>query len=249
MWYKKWWVWILIIISVGILIGIPFVINYAYLKGSPDGTVNTAFYPSDMILFYGSILTLIGTMLLSALALWQNKQIFEKNEKLQNRIVAIDKYPLFVVEDMEIEFYNEDLTDSKKAKEIERGFNGKMAFWRYTSLNKEKNARFLFHMKNIGNHAAVNISLTDGRSKIKGSNVLSSVQNITDKHDKRYIASGDSGITVFTLECAKLSKPTCLYMEFYNPFGSKYSQKITISSVRPDNKLITLDFDLALNID
>lgn|GEM_PF-2899785 len=79
-WHKNIFVWISIsVIAVGIAIAIPFFINYAYLKGTPDDTVNTAFGASDMISLYGSIVTSIATIIAVVLTIiftakWQKEQ-------------------------------------------------------------------------------------------------------------------------------------------------------------------------------
>lgn len=72
--------YIFIILILVILAIIPFSINYAYLKGETDVIFNTVFSASDVLLFYGSILTFLGTVSLGALALWQNNKIYnDKN--------------------------------------------------------------------------------------------------------------------------------------------------------------------------
>ena len=63
------------------LLSIPFIINYAYLIGTVDGSVNTVYSASDLILFYGSFLAFLGTVSLGTLALWQNKIANKQNEK------------------------------------------------------------------------------------------------------------------------------------------------------------------------
>ena len=80
-WYKKWGIWLLGAFVTLCLLSIPFIINGAYLNGTGDGSVNTVFSASDLILFYGSFLAFLGTVALGALALWQNKIANKQNEK------------------------------------------------------------------------------------------------------------------------------------------------------------------------
>ncbi len=82
--YTRWWFWTIIILM---LIAIPFIINYAYLKGTPDGQPNTAFSASDMILFYGSFLAFIGTITLGFVAYKQN----ERANDISSRILKIEE--------------------------------------------------------------------------------------------------------------------------------------------------------------
>lgn len=55
-WYKKLWSWVIAGISLIIMISTPFIINWAYLKGAENDTINTAFSASDMLALYGSVI-------------------------------------------------------------------------------------------------------------------------------------------------------------------------------------------------
>ena len=78
------WGFILILFVISILVAVPVIINIVYLIGH-SGEKNTSFSASDMILFYGSFLTFIGTASLGALALYQNYN-FDKINRTQNRL-------------------------------------------------------------------------------------------------------------------------------------------------------------------
>lgn len=80
-WHKKWWIWLIGVILIILLVAIPFIINCAYMKGLTLESPNTAFSASDLLSFYGTVLTFAGTVALSALALWQNKQIALKSQE------------------------------------------------------------------------------------------------------------------------------------------------------------------------
>lgn len=80
-WHKKWWICPIGVILIILLIAIPFIINCAYMKGLTLENPNTAFSASDLLSFYGTVLTFAGTVALSALALWQNKQIALKSQE------------------------------------------------------------------------------------------------------------------------------------------------------------------------
>lgn len=81
-WFKKWWVWVIIIILLTSLIGTPFIINFAYMKGLTLKEPNTAFSASDLLSFYGAILSLIGTIVLGIITIIQNNRVTEMNKKL-----------------------------------------------------------------------------------------------------------------------------------------------------------------------
>ncbi|MEL7603433.1 MAG: hypothetical protein AAGU77_09790, partial [Bacillota bacterium] len=89
-WYKKWWVWLLGILVLGILIYIPFHINNIYYA------INQAsFTASDMLQFYGSILAFLGTIFLGALALWQNNRLSKTNQALA--MLQLEEYTPYLV--------------------------------------------------------------------------------------------------------------------------------------------------------
>lgn len=73
---KYWWILLLIII---ILIAIPFIINESYKANKGYETLWGA---KEVLAFYGSMLTFLGTCFLGALALWQNRKANETNQNL-----------------------------------------------------------------------------------------------------------------------------------------------------------------------
>ena len=77
-WYKKRWVWIVITI---IAVAIPFIINQLYMWGLDLKEPNTAYSASDLLSFYGSFLSLIGTVVLGYVAICQNRRITDLNER------------------------------------------------------------------------------------------------------------------------------------------------------------------------
>lgn len=83
-WHKKWWVRLLSVILIAGLIATPFVINYAYMKGLALNEPNTAFSASDLLSFYGAILTFLGTTFLGLVAYRQNETHNQKQIELDN---------------------------------------------------------------------------------------------------------------------------------------------------------------------
>ncbi|KXL53689.1 hypothetical protein CLNEO_09150 [Anaerotignum neopropionicum] len=81
-WYKKWWIVVVIGIMLANMIAVPFIINWAYMAGKDLKEANTAYSASDLIIFYGSFLSFLGTVALGALALWQNKKANDTNEMI-----------------------------------------------------------------------------------------------------------------------------------------------------------------------
>lgn len=83
-WKKKWWVWAIGIILTTGLIAVPFFINYVYMIGLTLTKPNTAFSASDLLSFYGAILTFLGTMFLGLVAYKQNEIHNQKQIEIDN---------------------------------------------------------------------------------------------------------------------------------------------------------------------
>ena len=79
---------------IGILLStlsIPFLINELYKLGSETGKgYYTLWEAKDVLSFYGSFLSFIGTMALGGLALWQNKKFKHENDTAQLRMEEIN---------------------------------------------------------------------------------------------------------------------------------------------------------------
>lgn len=162
--------------------------------------------------------------------------------------MATEKYALFDFEELEAEFYSSNNTSIKNALKIKSGFNGNKAIWEFTSykimgLDKLK---LQFKIKNIGNVPATNLFVADKNGKkINESNVLYSAD---DKNDKKYIPCNDIGILIINCDILSLKKRQEYYLRFTSPFGSQYTQKIIISALGPEEKLISIDTQCQLNI-
>lgn len=71
--------WIIIILLAG---SIPLIINYLYMLGSDLQEPNTAFSASDLLSFYGAVLTFLGTTFLGLVAYQQNEAHNQKQLEL-----------------------------------------------------------------------------------------------------------------------------------------------------------------------
>lgn len=74
---SKWWFYLLLLI---VTLAIPFAINELY---KVDGGYITQWGAADVLSFYGSYLTFIGTVVLGIVAIYQNKKAHQLNEQLQ----------------------------------------------------------------------------------------------------------------------------------------------------------------------
>ena len=80
-WMKKHPIIVALLSVTSFLIVIPLAINCAYMWGRSLLEPNTAFSANDLLIFYGTVLTFVGTVLLGGLALFQNHRfrIIQKN--------------------------------------------------------------------------------------------------------------------------------------------------------------------------
>lgn len=104
-------------------------------------------------------------------------------------------------------------------------------------------------IENIGDYPAVKLMVADkNRKKIENSNITHSRDGV---NDSKHILEGDSGYMIMNIKLQELYDKRSLkyYLKFENPFGSLYSQEITIESNHTNNKLIQIDAQIILEIE
>lgn len=194
----------------------------------------------------GEILTYASTVSLGLLALWQNQKIQEEQNKKETYNLAVNKYALFDFKDLNVEFYNsKDHNVKRQGNIFEKGFNGSKAVWKFSSLEYSgiDTMKLCFSIKNIGNVPATQIFISDENGKkIDGTNVLSSADGT---NDKRYILTNECGRLIISCSL-NLPKEKFYYLRFTNPFGSEYTQKITIYA--DFYNVVKIDAQCQLNI-
>lgn len=79
--YKKWWLWGGIVLLIVLVVGAPLVINESYKAPICDKYI-TKWTAADALVYYGATLSFIGTVILGALTVWQNKKAQETNSRL-----------------------------------------------------------------------------------------------------------------------------------------------------------------------
>lgn len=85
-WLKKWWLWVII---GTIVLSIPLIINYLYLKGANYETPNTSYSSSDLLVFYGTVLGASATIIAVVLTIISTNRNSTSEQKLQTkRILA-----------------------------------------------------------------------------------------------------------------------------------------------------------------
>lgn len=196
------------------------------------------------------MLTYASTVSLGLLALWQNQKMQEVQSKKETYTLAIENYALFHFENFKADFYNSDNPSHfKDGLIIEGGFNGYKAVWKLASFDSLgiNSVKFIIQIKNIGNTTATNIFVSDrDGNNLKGTNVLSSPDG---SNDQKYIINGNTGLLILNCQLSELQKKKKIeyYLNFTNPFGSKYRQLIKVISNYGD-KILQVDAQCVLNI-
>lgn len=92
---SKWWFYLILLIAT---LAVPFIINELYKVG---GGYITEWDAADVLSFYGSYLAFIGTIILGAVAIFQNKKAHQLNEQLQ-RLQQAQFISMISIENLEI---------------------------------------------------------------------------------------------------------------------------------------------------
>lgn len=112
-----------------IIILIPIIINVMYL--SNEGYL-TVWDGSDVLMFYGSVLSFTGTILLGGLALWQNERLNGINKKLteQQYKPILTSTPLIDINDPKEKQYTffRTLEQNGKGIMINNGYSSKPTY-------------------------------------------------------------------------------------------------------------------------
>lgn len=76
----KWWFYVILLV---LTLSVPGFINLAYLIGSRVGAIcETVWTGADVLSFYGSYLSFVGTLVLGVVAIFQNIKVHQLNEQL-----------------------------------------------------------------------------------------------------------------------------------------------------------------------
>lgn len=168
-WYKKRWIWLLAVGGFLLLFfGIPLIINWCYTKVKH---FPTDWSGGDALQFYGTVLSFIGTVMLSILALRQNNKandisermlkIEETKEKpylslcgLNNEGQKIDnyRYIIFFVEKFGTTFLNRDC----RVENISNKLNSRTCYTDgFIHYNYDVFDMFDVWIRNVGNGTAI----------------------------------------------------------------------------------------------
>ena len=155
-WYKRWWIWIIAILIITVFISIPFIINEAY---KADTGYVTLWDASDMLSFYGSTLSFLGSIVLGIVALVQNEKIRKFSLKVFDMEHRYEKVPVFTLKNIEFQantFFQENYENVQMTE--------KNNVWTTTVLthderDPEAELYFNISLKNVGEGLARQIKI------------------------------------------------------------------------------------------
>lgn len=235
-----------IVAAIFLIISIPFLINESYIQNK--GCI-TVWEGKDLLAFYGSILSFIGTVSLGILALWQNHQFKNLGEKQEKRNIAVMNYPIFEFGDIEY-FYWDEIEKENRSIPIDntripvRNFNGNKMIWQTFSSQTRDFLNIKIHFENIGNTLATGVYVEGEVDKARSNH------NVLDENEDpiKYVLPRKKGIVLINIPLSKLrkSKKEIYIVNFSNPFGSQYKQLIEIM-LKHDDK--TIEIQTLINVE
>lgn len=221
---KRWWFWSAISTTAVIIVAIPFIINESYKINSGYITMWGA---SDVLSFYGTLLSFIGTVALGALALFQNKQANEINQRLsslEKERFKLELQPFVLVTNWKLEI--EEVIDvivkpKKLCFQIEnKQFENLNCFCLSIIFTNTSNTYALV------NYIGATVYYNDKYIE-NWSNGSTNQQN-----SKLYLQSGETGEIIFYCSKEKMlsfrGKKIALELLLENRFGDRYKQTIDI---------------------
>jgi len=170
---------VIAIIVIGTIIGIPFLIHLLFnIRGTGFWVANWC--PGDALSYGGDVLSFLGTVILGALALWQNDVIKKESEKREAILerMELDKYkPLFKVEEGTYsgQFIDYSLKLTNIYSNVAHGIE-------ITNLEiKEENGKILFESKKVNINSDYLKAGDEARIEIGNKHSLSNNAKITFK--------------------------------------------------------------------
>lgn len=159
-WHKKWWIWVIGLVVLAILIAIPFFINYIYLE-KLDEKSGIVFTESDVLSFYGSFLSFLGTVILGIVALVQNEKIRKFSVRVFEMEHRFEKRPKLCLESAALEVDN-CFYDSTFEKYQNKKFHSENNCWiielaTHSYSDPDTELYFILTLRNVGEGPAQNI--------------------------------------------------------------------------------------------
>lgn len=95
----KWWFYVILLV---LTLSVPYFINLVYLIGRRVGVIcETVWSGADVLSFYGSYLSFVGTLVLGVVAIFQNIKVHQLNEQLL-KLQQAEFIPIVSIKHLEI---------------------------------------------------------------------------------------------------------------------------------------------------
>lgn len=252
-WYKKWWVWVLIVIFfilICLIITAPYIINILVKKHSENVDMSNYLNASDVLSYIGAILGFLGSVIFSALALWQNHRLHQINSKILENEHRYSLIPQFEISNITVSYYDAFLPKEEPAF-IEKNGHWETEITTHFPEDQDCEISLVIELKNVGDGLAKNLKVNYIDPHVTYDMLNSSKDNSiwAEEEDLRYItkvgqiayfnyplpllmASGDNDNRSITLEYKNLYDYKYLYFlnidySFIEPYRFKISVNIT----------------------
>ncbi|GEM_PF-3149614 len=202
----KHYIFSTIILLFFLTIMIPLCINVLFKKSSLN-ILSAEWGPGDLLQFYGSILSFVGSVIVSSIALYQTQKLKEKENEF---VFSNTRRPYFRMTTV-ILHKKKDKEDVKYLKFVRNAFI-------YESTESKENVEFVLRIKNVGEGEAIGLTYVDGavgRRNMKGDEPY---------HD----VATEGDIAIYKDLVLVANKKTGIEITYYNVLGCRYSQMIYI---------------------
>lgn len=215
-WYLKWWVWFLVIVAALI---IPFVINESYKAG--EG-YKTSWGASDVLAFYGSFLSFVGTVILGVVALYQSY----KANCLSERLLKLEEEKNIPIVDIaEVADESGPLALGAYQNAMHISINAANYYFNVdNTLGHFEEPIFIFVLKNIGSNYIISVELLKVEQKVHFSNgetIETSIWHISYTAGIKVLDCGEKQfITISGVDFSypkELTEEKALELEYINP--------------------------------
>lgn len=257
-WKTKTWfhilvyfIFVLVFITI-IMFFIPYAIDYAYLRGEKiNNPYITNYYASDLLEFWGSILSVFATVFLAYVAFQQNNRL----NQINNRIMTQQIKPVLVSE------YETDWQNKQTVYRVFSQIEGNIVNNGWSTQKPNNNNWCALKIKNIGLGPATNINvflyklvsidgvkdltnfpqqnISDFYKKIKFQNYSYLENGIVKKDKWQVFTTFNLGISdesnslcmVFYVDGTITSMHNILELNYQNAYGDNYRQLIYFSFI------------------
>lgn len=214
-WYMRVWVWLLALV---VIIAIPFFINEAYKCETGYATKWSA---ADVLSFYGSLLSLGGSVVLGIVAVEQSRKA---NELAERMLTLEEQKEVPIIDIIEIADGKEPTDSNVLRNALRLSVNDCFYYFKEdNSIAESDTDVVIFELKNISSNHIISMKICDVAAETLYFNekrILSPINSISYNGGVRVFGAGDSQYIVIGgvhYEHPDLSHEEMLKQDYVSP--------------------------------